>query len=381
MAKTKKGLSLVLAVVMLFSMLAVGTFAAGAENAAFTVSTDAAGALKAGDTVTVTVSLTTDYFVGPLAVPVTYDATAFDLVANSLTVSKIFGDATTDTVTSTQDGSVYVVISPKTSGTPTTAIANNLTLFTFQLTAADVNGEFPIAITDNQKTAANPGGKWYCGSFDSADPKTAKLTTVGQTFTKTDASVTIGSAMQPADLALTDKGTTAGVVIDTNKTFGGQYAGVVYGFTQAAANTFKNNKYITANCQATNGGSLSIKASDGKTTANGNYGTGTTITVLNSDDSETGKVYVVVIFGDIDGNGLINLADTASVKSISSNASLAPNNTVKRFAANCALAANANLMHIVNLADTTAVKKYVGGTKFDTAALAARHAQYNNFYQ
>ncbi len=292
MAKTKKGLSLVLAVVMLFSMLAVGTFAADAENAAFTVSTDAAGALKAGDTVTVTVSLTTDYFVGPLAVPVTYDATAFDLVAGSLTVSKIFGDATTDAVTSTQDGSVYVVISPKTSGTPTTAVANNLTLFTFRLTAADVNGEFPIAITDNQKTAANPGGKWYCGSFDSADPKTANLKAIGQTFTKTDATVTIGTAAKPEIVA---KAETTGAV-DATRSY-------LYGIESGTAD-------ITAFFGATNNGSLRLKA------GNDVIGTGAEVELL-SNAGDVVATYTVIVFGDVNGDGAVTAADYAVIKGAS----------------------------------------------------------------
>ncbi len=307
MAKTKKGLSLVLAVVMLFSMLAVGTFAADAENAAFTVSTDAAGALKAGDTVTVTVSLTTDYFVGPLAVPVTYDATAFDLVAGSLTVSKIFGDATTDAVTGTQDGSVYVVISPKTSGTPTTAVANNLTLFTFRLTAADVNGEFPIAITDNQKTAANPGGKWYCGSFDSADPKTANLKAIGQTFTKTDATVTIGVAAQP-ELQLSARGEEIGAVISKNYGTADGYAGVVMGIDTLGLGADGVSATL-AESLTTPAGKIVIN-----TDATGGMETTGTLIELYDDSDNLIETYVFVYFGDVNMDGAVDSTDATAIE-------------------------------------------------------------------
>lgn len=303
MAKTKKGLSLVLAVVMLFSMLAVGAFAADAENAAFTVSTDAAGALSAGDTVTVTVSLTTDYFVGPLAVPVTYDATAFDLVAGSLNVSKIFGDATTDVVSSTKDGSVYVVISPKTSGTPTTAVVNNLTLFTFQLTAADVNGDFPIAITEDQKTADNPGGKWYCGSFDSADPKTANLKTVGQTFTKTDASVTIGSAAQP-ELQLSESGVANGVVIDKVSTCN-DGAGFIYGINTDTGESIRD-------ALATPAGDINVTPND-----LGQMSTGAKIELLDNNGNVL-ETYIFIFFGDVNGDGFIDGIDVSAVDGVAS---------------------------------------------------------------
>ncbi len=316
MAKTKKGLSLVLAVVMLFSMLAVGAFAADAENAAFTVSTDAAGALKAGDTVTVTVSLTTDYFVGPLAVPVTYDATAFDLVAGSLTVSKIFGDATTDAVTSTQDGSVYVVISPKTSGTPTTAVANNLTLFTFRLTAADVNGAFPIAITDNQKTAANPGGKWYCGSFDSADPKTANIKAIGQTFTKTDASVTIGTSA-PNTLVVKDSFANASSVI-VDKYAPGFFAlneditGVIYGIETLGYSNGFETFYALADALTTSLGDANLRITP--SSGEGYESTGTLIEVLDADGSTVLETYYFIYFGDVNGDGYVDNVDTTAIK-------------------------------------------------------------------
>ncbi|MGN0562794.1 MAG: cohesin domain-containing protein [Candidatus Fimenecus sp.] len=376
MTKAKKVLSLVLAVVMVAAMFAFSASAA-TQNATFTVSVDNA-TVSQNDVIKVTVNLTTDYYAGPTNVPVYYNPKVFEFVADSVVGTKIFGETATDVQfhNDAATGCLKVAFIPNTAdGTAAPKLMNG-TLFTFQLKAiADGTSEIGLKAED-QKTATNIGGTLYCGAYkgEAIDDNPA---TVGQDFAITNASATVGSTMEPADLALTEAGAAAGIIIDTHKTFGGQYAGVVYGFTQEKTTTFRNSAYLSTNLTATNGGTFVPASPAGKT----GFGTGSTIAVKNADGSDSGKVYVVVIFGDVNCDGLINGADISIVANATADASYAPIDSVLRLAANCALVNNANMMHVVNSMDVSAVANYTGGNRFTPSALAAKHASYNTHYQ
>lgn len=369
MTKAKKVLSLVLAVVMVAATFAFSASAANEKNATFTVSVDKATVSK-DEVITVTVNLKTDYYAGPTNVPVYYNPEFFEFVEKSVTGANIFGEGATD-VQSYNDavtGCLKVAFIPDTAdGTAAPKLLDG-TLFTFQLRAI-ANGTSDIGLhADDQKTATNIGGTLYCGAYKSSaiDNNPA---TVGQTFAITNTSATVGSTMEPADLELTATGATDGVVIDTRMTLGGQYAGVVYGFKQINNTTFRaNNNYIKNSVQATNGGSIEIARSFNTL----GWSTGTTITVKNSDGSDTGKVYVVVIFADVNCDGLINGNDTTACKAYAAKPATLTN-LVIRLAANCQNLGNPTMLYNVNGNDTTAVKAYVGNAsnKVSQATLAA----------
>lgn len=385
MTKSKKILSLALAIVMALSVLSLSAFAAKTTPTAnISVSASKETEITNGEKITITVAATAseDYFVGPMSIPVTFDSTLF--TADNVVASDLFGAGTTEVVTNTTEaGKVTVVITPDTNGTPVATNLNgsSVTLFTFELTAIADAGSCDVAVLADQKTTANPTGKLYIGSFDGADARTAELTTVGQTLVLDAAivNVTIGSAMLPADLELTALGETNGIKIDTHKTFGGAYDGAVYGFPQLAANTFATKTYLTNNLQATNGGSLSFSKTIGTT----GFGTGTLITVTNADTTES-KKYIVIIFGDVDGNGMINTKDSSLTKSAIKDASKAPVNSVKRMAANCAGTAAAAL-NMINTADASAVKYFIKNKQFSATStvitLANAHFKANTYYQ
>lgn len=392
MAKSKKILSLALALVMALSVLSISAFAATTTpTGSVGVSADVTS-VSAGEDVTITVTATAaeNYYVGPVSVPIEYDSSLFTV--KSVTANEIFGAGLTEIVTNTGvAGKVTVIITPDTNGTPQAPNLNGatLTLYTVVLTAkADVTGTDSIAIIDDLKTASHTTGVLYMGSYDKAEicddtNDQAELTTYGQTINLAPAAVevTVGSAMEPADLELTAQGTTDGVVIDTRITFGGQYDGVVYGFKQVANTTFRaNNTYITNSVQATNGGSIAMSRSIGTA----GWGTGTVITVKNADDSVS-KNYVVVIFGDVNCDGLINANDTTACKGyVNNQASLT--NKVVRMAANCQKINNATMMYNLNGNDTTAIKAYVNNTaakvsQADLAATVKNLATVNANYQ
>lgn len=372
MVKSKKILSLALALVMALGVLTMGVFAAKTTpTATFTVSASAPE-VATGDEVTITVkaNATETFYAGPMSLPIEYNASLFEYVADSATVANIYGESTTKSAVKAEAGKLTVALTPSTSGAVTAPDLNgaNLTVLTFKLKAIGSTGSSTVAIANDQKTAANIGGKFYCGSFDSANPKTAELTEIGQTLNRVSATISYkGGAVEAADLELTAKGTEDGVVIDTRITFGGQYDGAVYGFKQVNATTFRaNNNYITNSVQATNEGSLSIARSFNTA----GWSTGTIITVLNKDGSES-KKYIVIIFGDVNCDGLINGNDTTACKNYIANPATLTRNEV-RMAANCQNVNKTAMLYILNGNDTTAIKNYVANNslKVSQATLA-----------
>lgn len=385
MVKSKKILSLALAFVMALSVLTMGVFAAKTTpTATFTVSSSASEVAK-GDEVTITVkaNATETFYAGPMSLPIEYDASLFEYVADSATVADIYGAGTTTSAVNTEAGKLTVALTPSTSGAVKAPDLNgaNLTVLTFKLKAIGSTGSSTVAIANDQKTAANIGGKFYCGSFDGANPKTAELTEMGQTLNRVSATISYkgGAVAEPADLELTATGTTDGVVIDTRITFGGKYDGAVYGFKQVAAATFRtNNNYIKNSVQATNEGSLSIARSFNTA----GWSTGTIITVLNKDGTES-KKYIVIIFGDVNCDGLINGNDTTACKNYVAKPATLTSAEI-RMAANCQNVKNSTMLYTLNGNDTTAIKNYVANSnlKVSQATLAqtfyktAVHAKY-----
>ena len=381
MSKTRKILSLVLALAMIVSTFAVSAFAAASYESEEDVTAKKYNQTWAlsepvdngDDTYTVDVNLTTDYATGAIqfvltntaAASVTYDSIALgdaipaDYNAEISAFEKVNDDGTSK---------VTVMIIPTTYDVSEIA-AEAIDGVIAQVTYTLVSGSATIALDNNPSSATNPAGTLIAGRASDGNLVTSDMIT-GQVVAITEGqeSVTIGNAALPSDLA--KKATAeAGIIIDKGHTFGGAYDGVVFGFTQAANNTFKNTTYLTNAFEATNEGTLSIVASDGKTTAVGNYGTGTVITVTGKDGGV--KKYVVVIFGDVDGNGLITVNDTKLTKGAVAVASTFPNNSVLRMAANCQNIAADAMMHTLNANDTKAIKVHVANTtKLDQAALA-----------
>lgn len=387
MSKTRKILSLVLALAMIVSTFAVSAFAAASYESEEDVTAKKYNQTWAlsepvdngDDTYTVDVNLTTDYATGAIqfvltntaAASVTYDSIALgdaipeDYNAEISAVEKVNDDGTSK---------VTVMIIPTTfdvSSITAEAIDGVIAQVTYTL----VSGSATIALDNNPSSATNPAGTLIAGRASDGNLVTSDMIT-GQVVAITEGaeSVTIGSSVLPSDLA--KKATAeAGILIDTAHTFGGQYAGVVFGFTQKAANTFMNTTYLTTNLEATNGGTLTFSRSIGKT----GYGTGTVITVTGLDGAT--KQYVVVIFADVDGNGLTNLNDTKAVQAGVNVSSTLANNSVQRMAANCQNVPAAAMMHTLNINDTKAVQAHVNGTKVDQAALASRMSTNATYYK
>lgn len=392
---SKKILSVVLALVLIMSTFVTVAFAATNYEtldesglSEYTQVWALSEPVANGDnTYTVDVNLTTNYPTGSIQFEIVEDD-ANDVI--TLTdVALGAGVPTTYGAELSFDADTgKIIIVPQTvAGTEMiTATAINGVVATLTYSYAG-SGSAQVAIKNDPKTATTPAGSLIAlrmgnSNIVSTDMIAGQSVVDATGAAVTDASitpVTIGAAtVAEAELVLTDTGSSAGVIIDTNKTFGGAYAGVVYGFTQAATATFRSTTYLTNNLTATNGGTLTFARSIGTA----GYGTGTTITVMNADGSETGKVYVVVIFGDVNADGFVNANDTTAVKNAVSSAANAPANSVKRMAANVQAIKNGTMLHTLNANDTTAMKNHVSGSaKIDPTVLATYQYTYNNFYQ
>lgn len=305
MTKAKKAISLIVSVVMLLGVLAVGVFANDntgvAENGTIALSFDKAS-YSAGDTVKVTVALTTDYYAATVSVPVQYDSSAVKFVSGT-TASTLFGagDATKTVVNDAAAGGktyVYVGVLPQAAGGAVAQKANGVVLSTLTFTASKAISDTAAAfgVLNDQKTMTNLGGKLYVGSYKTSDV-TSTVYTTGQKLTFP---VMKAAAAADPELILTEEGN--GAVIRTNLCTGsGDYAGCVFGIDTLNGENIED--FVT-----TKAGSIEVVAND-----QGNMTTGATI-LLKDDSGEVVATYVFIYFGDVNGDGAVDSADAAAVE-------------------------------------------------------------------
>lgn len=304
MVKSKKILSLALALVMALGVLTMGVFAAKTTpTATFTVSSSASEVAN-GDEVTITVkaNATETFYAGPMSLPIEYNASLFEYVADSATVANIYGESTTKSAVKAEAGKLTVALTPSTSGAVTAPDLNgaNLTVLTFKLKAIGSTGSSTVAIADDQKTAANIGGKFYCGSFDSANPKTAELTEMGQTLNRVSATISYAGGTGTPELVL--KQADNGAVIRNNLcTTSGEFAGCVFGIDTLNGENIED--FVT-----TAVGSIEVVAN-----ADGNMSTGAKI-LLKDAAGEVVATYVFIYFGDVNGDGSVDGSDAGDVE-------------------------------------------------------------------
>lgn len=305
MTKAKKAISLIVSVVMLLGVLAVGVFANDntgvAENGTIALSFDKAS-YSAGDTVKVTVKLTTDYYAATVSVPVQYDSSAVKFVSGT-TASTLFGagDATKTVVNDAAAGGktyVYVGVLPQAAGGAVAQKANGVVLSTLTFTASKAISDTAAAfgVLNDQKSMTNLGGKLYVGSYKTSDV-TSTVYTTGQKLTFP---VMKAAAAADPELILTEEGN--GAVIKTNLCTGsGDYAGCVFGIDTLNGENIED--FVT-----TKAGSIEVVAND-----QGNITTGATI-LLKDDSGKVVATYVFIYFGDVNGDGAVNITDSSDIE-------------------------------------------------------------------
>lgn len=290
---SKKVIGALLALALVLSVFSFSVFAAGTgydNDPSHTQTWGFANKTGSDGTYTVEVLLTTTYDVGPLQFQLEgvdkvtkvepgsgyYPATAY---ANESGLISIIPDTSSTVAVKTLKKAVVAKV------TYTSASNANVTIKNEVKSASKPQGTLMAAFAD---------GNGYLNGSDFLVGQKAEIYAVGEEMPDVPT--------EAADLAV--KAGVTGVIVDKTYTFGGTYAGVVYGFAATDNTTLGKADYLNAALEASDGSALTIDAN------NSRYGTGTTVTVGT-------KKYVVIIFGDVDGNGRINASDQSSILAVS----------------------------------------------------------------
>ena len=312
MSKMRKLLSVLVALMMVVSMFALTANAAGYEDdetaAEYTQDWALSEPVDNGDgTWTVDVLLTTNYGVGPIQFVLTNTDTSVAAIQ-----SVTLGDAIPETYNATVSVSKAkgkVMIIADTAGVNTIeAEAIDGVIATVVYTYSG-EGSAEIAIDDNAKSATNVAGTLIAARMSddnlvTGDPITGQTVTVGD-------SVIIGGATEAPTLAVID-GTIG--VIDTTRTSEycdedgyaldeGTFTGYIYGVEPEASET------VDAIFEVVGDGELEIVANE----AGSEAGTGTIVNVLDTN-GDVVETYVLVIFGDVNGDGFVDASDSFDIE-------------------------------------------------------------------
>lgn len=369
---SKKVIGALLALIMVFSVfslsaLAIGQYDwepdAGKYNQTW--------GLADGGNGVVQVTLTTDYEVGPIS----FVIEGVSLEDVNIGNGYYGGNASIDFNKTTG----LVLIYPNTGAPVKAQKLNNAVVATFTYT-----GNATPAIKDDpkQNTADGMNGTLiasrcpgeYVNGSDYYVGQTCEILAFGQAPKPEEPT-------EGADLATS----VTGVVIDTNKKFGGAYDGVVYGIPAKDGGQTKllDATYYNDFIQATNGGSLEyVKTSLIARPAS--WGTGTTVKVKDAAGTVL-KTYVLIIIGDVDGDSQITNNDITPALNHAMNPYLPD---LQIFAANTfAVTRGAEVNKIasyytVDNNDISALLAQVmTGSGYDVAKLAEGQQTYNTNYQ
>ncbi len=307
---SKKILSVLVAIMMVVSMLAVSASAVSYEDdetaAEYTQDWALSEPVDNGDgTWTVDVCLTTNYATGPIEFVLTSsDEAVADIDSYEL------GDAIPDSYNATiykseTDGKFTIF--PDTSSGDNEAVEIDGVIATVVYTYSGA-GSATIAIDDDAKSIDNPAGTLSAPRMSDGNLATGSYI-VGQTVTVGD-SVIIGGAAEAPTLGVIDG--TAGVIDTTRQDmycdydgFGmgdATFTGYIYGVEPEYFET------VDAIFEVVGDGELEIIAND----AGSEAGTGTIVNVLDAN-GEVVESYVLVIFGDVNGDGWLDSVDSGDI--------------------------------------------------------------------
>ena len=301
MKNKNKIIAIIIAVVLVASVFVVGTVA-NTKNTSIAISIDKTE-LSAGQSATVTVTASADYPVATASIPVFYDKT---LVTVSNATATLTGydvaNVTTD-LTAVDSSKIYentnissskfgfVLVTYIGGANDTVSTLENATVLTFKITAkSDVSGEALVkCVTESAKTENNVAGMLYFGTTTSGNTITSipeNVENVNLANATQSTTIVTGSA----DLMAKDNMPT--VIDATNK--------YIYGITPGDS----VEDYIKVN----NGSFELVANSTGYTN-----GTGATVKVKNASGTVV-DTFTVIIFGDVNGDGIINGEDEMAVQ-------------------------------------------------------------------
>lgn len=303
---SKKILSVMLALVMVVSCVAVSAFAGyeSEEDAALYTQTWALSEpVDNGDgTWSVDVSLTTNYPTGAIQFVLTNTDNTVAAIKSAKVGAAIPADYAASISVSNATGKVIIV--PSTVGVDTiTATAINGVIATITYTYSG-SGSAKIAIKNDPKTETNAAGSLIAARMDDGDLVTGGLVT-GQTVVSVGDERTIGAASVAPELAVID-GTIG--VIDTGRTTidadeGIECDGYLYGLDA------DNYETVDMIFEVIGDGTMEIVAND----AGSEAGTGTMVNVVDLDGNVV-ATYVLIVFGDVNGDGAADALDAGDIE-------------------------------------------------------------------
>ncbi len=332
MSKSRKVLGALLAVVMVLSVLSISAFAAGGtsyeEDASFTQSWSLGTPVSlGGNQYKVDVILSTNYEVGP----VSFKLEGVTSIPAEIAVGAgYYAGALTD---KSDSGLVLMIPDTNGAGNVEAKSCNNAVIATVTYTTNNANGA--VTIAKDVKHAGNPNGSLVAarctsGSVNKSDFVVGQTTTVsGELVYEVSGEPTPPPAETPV---LTGVGT--GVVDNTNS--------YIYGVPAETANPatyFSTTGYIEMVANA-------------KGVING---TGATLKLYT--DSSKGtlvKSYTLIVFGDVDGSGVIDGDDFTPVMRHA-----AGQGTIEDAA--ILFAADVNASRIVDGDDATPIARHAAG--------------------
>ncbi len=299
MSKTRKILSVVLAVAMIFGSAVCAFAAYTPTDTGYTQSWSLADPVAVNETdYTVDVKLTTNYEVGAIEFVITNDNTDGVVLTDVTAGAAITYDA--DVQFKASNGKVMIIPETNVGDTscPCTVIDGVIATLTYTLEDASQTANIAIDEAPKGNDPSTIDGTLI--ALRTKDVIKNGVGVWGQEVT-VGAGKVIGAAAEDPELAVIEG--TAGV-IDTTRTDlaeegDGLATGYIYGVEPENAEAIEDIFEVTGD------GYLDITPSG----SGGEYGTGTVVEVKKTSDDTTVATYVLVIFGDIDGDGAITGAD------------------------------------------------------------------------
>ena len=309
---SKKILSVIVAIMMVVSMFAVCANAVSYEDdetvAEYTQDWALSEPVDNGDgTYTVEVLLTTNYATGPIQFVLTNSDTSVAAI-QSVTLGEAIPESYNATVSVSKAKGKVMIIADTASVNTITGEEINGVIATVVYTYAG-SGSAEIAIDDNAKSATNVAGTLIAARMSDGDVVTGEAIT-GQTVTVGD-SVIIGGAAEAPTLGVIDG--TIGVIDTTRQDAECDYDGIGAGDATFTGYIYgvevEYGETVDAIFEVVGDGELEIVPNE----AGSDCGTGTIVNVLDTDGNVV-ETYVLVIFGDVNGDGTVDTGDSVDIE-------------------------------------------------------------------
>lgn len=316
---SKKLLSVVLALALVFSCFAVSAFAIGgigyedndADKETYAQTWALGEPVQNPDgTYSVDVKLTAAYGVGTMQFVVKKTINAGSLTLTGVTVGKDIPAVWLATAPfSDASSKVMIVPNPTVDAVPALDCTTEKVVATLNYTAsADVSATLSIDL--NAKTQANPGGTLFAARMSDGNVVTG-TSILGQNVNPTN-TVTIGSAASTPPTLVAIDGTLG--VVDTSRTMLDEWDIDEDGDTQEVTGYLlgfdpDNNGALGELFEVEGDGEMQIVATE----AGSEAGTGTIVNVVDNG-SNVVATYVVIVFGDVNGDGFADGTDGSNLE-------------------------------------------------------------------